>query len=42
MGISASQKMFHPIFQVIYHMIYPNIAENLPHFWEILCIFGDF
>jgi hypothetical protein len=46
MGISASQNMPRPIFQVIYHKIYTYIAENLPHFggnfmyfWGIL---GDF
>jgi hypothetical protein len=42
MRISASQNMFRPIFQVIYHKIYKYIAENLPHFWGILCIFGEF
>jgi hypothetical protein len=39
MGISASQNMFRPIFQVTYHKIYTYIAENLPHFGGILCIF---
>jgi hypothetical protein len=39
MGISASQNMFRPIFQVIYQKIFTYIAENLPHFWGIL---GDF
>jgi hypothetical protein len=42
MRISASQNMFLPIFQVIYPNIYTYIEENLPHFWGILCIFGEF
>jgi Na+-transporting NADH:ubiquinone oxidoreductase subunit NqrB len=42
MGISGSQNVFHPIFQVIYHKKYTYIAENLPHFWGISCIFGEF
>jgi hypothetical protein len=42
MGSSVSQNMFHPIYQIIYHKIYTYIAENLPHFGGILCIFGKF
>jgi hypothetical protein len=42
MGISVSQNMFRPIFQVMYHKIYTYIAENLPHFGGILCIFWEF
>jgi hypothetical protein len=32
MRISASQNMFRPICQVIYHKIYKYIAKDLPHF----------
>jgi hypothetical protein len=42
MRISASQNMFRPICQVIYHKIYTYIADNLPYFGGILCIFGEF
>jgi hypothetical protein len=42
MRISASQNMFCPIFQVIYHKIYTYFTKNLPHFGGILCIFGEF
>jgi hypothetical protein len=42
MMISASQNMLLLIFQVIYHKIYTYIAENLPYFGGILCIFWDF
>jgi hypothetical protein len=42
MRISASQNVFRHIFQVIFHKIYTYIAENLPHFGGILCIFGEF
>jgi hypothetical protein len=46
MRISASQNMFLPIFQVIYHKIYTYIEENLMHFWGIFMYFwgilGDF
>jgi hypothetical protein len=47
MGILASQNMFRPIFQVIYHKIYSThklrricrILKNFMHFWGTL---GDF
>jgi hypothetical protein len=45
MGISASQKVFRPIFQVIYHKIHTYCGEfaaywgNFMYFWGIL---GDF
>jgi hypothetical protein len=43
MKILASQNMFRPIFQVIYHNIYTYIAENLPHFGGNFYVFlGNF
>jgi hypothetical protein len=42
MRISASQNMFRPIFQVIYHKIYTEFAAFWEHFMYFWGILGDF